>query len=80
MRHSWNQSCHVINCRVAEHSKKCISRQSVDDLSLIDDGSTQPGQEWRGAIAARMLTKLHEKSKSGSTVGNRIARARRSAA
>ena len=61
MRHGWNQSCHVINYRVAEHSKRCISRQSVDDLSLIDDrstqfGSTQLGREWRRAIAARMLT------------------------
>jgi len=70
MRRGWNQSCHVIDYRVAEPSKDCFSRQIVDDLSLIDDGSTQLGREWGRAIAARELTNLDEKNSSESIVGD----------
>ena len=83
MRRGWNQSCHVVDYRVAEPSKDCFSRQIVDDLSLIDDGSTQLGQEWRRAMAARELTKLDEKNSSESTISdasNRMAGACRRAA
>ena len=70
MRRGWNQSCHVMDYRVAEPSKDCFSRQIVDDLSLIDDGSTQLGQDRRRAIATRKRTKLDEKNSSESTISN----------
>lgn len=83
MRRCWNQSCHITGYREAEPSEGCFSRQIVEELSLIDDGSTQPGRELKSVIAARQLTKLNEKNGSGSTFGdasNRIARGCRSVA